>query len=95
MEESEETESIGKIEIRFFSEDDFRCLSDNQRSEVIGALIKGHGGDLSNLFFSLWKTNPNHSDETEDFIGNADLSGDKLDAYDWLANGCETFSGWR
>ena len=91
----EETESIEKIELSSFNDDDFRCLSDDQRSEIIGALIKGHGGDLSNLFFSLWKTNPNHSDESEDFIENADLSGDKLDAYDWLANGCETFSGWR
>ena len=98
LEENEETESIEEIEPRSlnkYDKDDLRYLSNDHRPEVIEALMKGHGGDVSDLFFSLWITNPNHSDETNDFIGNADLSGDKLDAYSWLASGCETFSGWR
>src|ERR1700752_85031 len=79
-------------------EDDLHSLLDEftaaARGEVYNALVSGFG-HLPALFISLWKTNArpldyyDDSDDSDDNdIVNTNLTPEKLEAYNWLTEGC-------
>jgi hypothetical protein len=76
--------------------DALRHLANEARLDLCRALIAGFG-HASQLFISLWRTNPtayftaDEDEEIDDDIVN-DITPEKEIAYNWITEGCYPYS---
>lgn len=65
-------------------------LADESRAEVVKVLLAGFKSE-SELFISLWKSRQRiegEPEESDDEIGNANLTPNKMAAFDWINEKC-------
>jgi len=70
--------------------DVLRHLAYEVRGEICRVITDGFG-DESQLFISLWRTNPPYADRekvTDHDIVNSDLTPDKTAVFAWITEGC-------